>query len=92
MVHFADLDDDEVEAHRDGRAAGGRGRAFTIDGLGGPYVTAIEGDPSTVVGVSLPLLRELVRELGLAWHDLRTPTLTATVRGIRREGRRGACR
>ena len=74
VVHFADLDDDEVEAYvATGEPLAVAG-AFTIDGLGGPYVTAIEGDPSTVVGVSLPLLRALVRELGLAWHDLRTPT------------------
>ena len=74
VVHFADLDDDEVEAYvATGEPLHVAG-AFTIDGLGGPFVAAIEGDPSTVVGVSLPLLRELVRELGLAWHDLRTPT------------------
>jgi septum formation protein len=73
-VHFADIDDDEIEAYvatgEPLRVAG----AFTIDGIGGPYVAAIEGDPGTVVGVSLPLLRELVRELGLAWHDLRALT------------------
>jgi septum formation protein len=72
-VHFADLDDAEVDAYvatgEPLRVAG----AFTLDGLGGPYVSGIEGDPSNVIGVSLPLLRELVRELGVAWHDLRTP-------------------
>jgi septum formation protein len=71
-VHFADLDDAEVEAYvatgEPLKVAG----AFTLDGLGGPYVSGIEGDPSNVVGVSLPLLRELVRELGVAWHDLRS--------------------
>jgi septum formation protein len=71
VVHFADLGDDEVEAYvatgEPLRVAG----AFTIDGLGGPFVAGIEGDPSNVVGISLPLLRELVVELGLAWHDLR---------------------
>jgi septum formation protein len=73
-VHFADLDDDEVEAYvATGEPLQVAG-AFTLDGLGGPYVSAIEGDPSNVVGVSLPLLRELLRELGLAWHDLRHPT------------------
>jgi len=70
-VHFADLDDAEVRAYvatgEPLKVAG----AFTLDGLGGPYVSGIEGDPSNVVGVSLPLLRELVRELGLALHDLR---------------------
>ena len=72
-VHFADLDDAEVDAYvatgEPLRVAG----AFTLDGLGGPYVAGIEGDPSNVIGVSLPLLRELVIELGVAWHDLRTP-------------------
>jgi len=71
-VHFADLDDAEVEAYvatgEPLKVAG----AFTLDGLGGPYVAGIEGDPSNVIGVSLPLLRDLVRELGVAWHDLRT--------------------
>lgn len=71
VVHFADLSDEEVEAYvatgEPLRVAG----AFTIDGLGGAFVAAVEGDPSNVVGVSLPLLRELVIELGLRWHDLR---------------------
>jgi septum formation protein len=71
-VHFADLDDAEVEAYvatgEPLKVAG----AFTLDALGGPYVSGIEGDPSNVIGVSLPLLRELVRELGVAWHDLRS--------------------
>ena len=69
---FADLSDEEVRAYVESgeplRVAG----AFTIDGLGGPFVAGIEGDPSNVVGVSLPLLRELVIELGLRWHDLRS--------------------
>ena len=69
-VHFAQLTDDEIEAYvatgEPLRVAG----AFTLDGLGGPFVTGIEGDPSNVVGLSLPLLRELLLELGLAWQDL----------------------
>ena len=44
--------------------------AFTVDGLGGAFVTGIEGDHHNVVGVSLPLLRELVLELGHSWTDL----------------------
>ncbi len=43
--------------------------AFTLDGLGGAFVTGIEGDPHNVVGISLPLMRVLVGELGLAWTD-----------------------
>jgi septum formation protein len=45
--------------------------AFTVDGLGGPYVTGIEGDHHGVVGLSLPLLRELLGQLDVDWHDLR---------------------
>ena len=71
VVHFADLSDDEVDAYvatgEPLRVAG----AFTIDGLGGPFVAGIEGDHTNVVGISLPLLRELVRELGIPWHALR---------------------
>ena len=70
VVHFADLDDAEIEAYvatgEPLRVAG----AFTIDGLGGAFVTAIEGDHHNVVGLSLPLLRELVREVGVGWFDL----------------------
>ncbi|WP_309065809.1 Maf family protein [Microbacterium sp.] len=44
--------------------------AFTVDSLGGPFITRVEGDPSTVVGMSLSTLRRLAGELGVAWTDL----------------------
>jgi nucleoside triphosphate pyrophosphatase len=44
--------------------------AFTIDGLGGAFVDRVDGDPHTVVGLSLPLLRRMVGELGIEWHRL----------------------
>ncbi|WP_312720016.1 Maf family protein [Mobilicoccus sp.] len=70
-VHFADLDDDEIEAYvATGEPLAAAG-AFTIDGLGGPYVTGIEGDHHNVVGVSLPLVRELLEEIGIPWRLLR---------------------
>ncbi|TQJ51804.1 Maf family protein [Phycicoccus sp. SLBN-51] len=72
-VHFAAIDDDEIRAYVETgeplRVAG----SFTLDGLGAPFVTGIEGDPSNVVGLSLPLLRELLGEVGIAWHTLRAP-------------------
>jgi hypothetical protein len=43
--------------------------AFTVDGLGGPFVRAVEGFHN-VVGISLPLLRELLLDLGIAWPAL----------------------
>jgi septum formation protein len=44
--------------------------AFTIDGVGGWFVDAVEGDPGTVIGLSLPLLRCLLAELGRSPVDL----------------------
>lgn len=71
VVHFADLTDEEIDAYvATGEPLTVAG-AFTVDGLGGPYVRGIEGDYHAVVGVSLPLLRELLDEIGVAWHTLR---------------------
>ena len=69
-VHFADVTDDEIAAYvATGEPLHVAG-AFTIDGLGGAFVSGIEGDHHTVVGVSLPLLRDLMTELGHRWTDL----------------------
>lgn len=43
---------------------------FSIDGLGAPFVEGIDGDPSNVIGLSLPLLRRLLADLGVAITDL----------------------
>jgi len=69
-IHFATLDDDEIAAYvATGEPLQVAG-AFTVDGLGGAFVRGIEGDHHGVVGVSLPLLRDLVRELGGSWTAL----------------------
>jgi septum formation protein len=73
-VHFADLSDAEIAAYvATGEPLHVAG-AFTVDGLGGAFVTGLEGDHHNVVGVSLPLLRDLVGELGHLWTDLWTAT------------------
>lgn len=73
VVHFADLSDAEIDSYvatgEPLHVAGG----FTVDGIGGPYINAIEGDYHGVVGVSLPLLRALLQQLNVAIHELRTP-------------------
>ena len=69
-VHFADLSDDEIDDYvATGEPLQVAG-AFTIDGLGGPYVDAVEGDPHTVIGLSLPLLRTMLRDVGLRMTSL----------------------
>lgn len=69
-VHFADVSDDEIAAY----VATGEplvvAGAFTTDGLGGAFVRGIEGDHHTVVGVSLPVLRDLLGQCGVLWTDL----------------------
>jgi septum formation protein len=72
-VHFADVSDEEIRAYvatgEPLRVAG----AFTVDGLGGAFVESIDGDYHNVVGLSLPLLRRLLGELGILWTDLWAP-------------------
>ena len=70
VVHFAHVSDDEIDDYiATGEPLEVAG-AFTVDGLGGAFVTGIEGDHHNVVGVSLPLLRDLVAELGHRWTSL----------------------
>ncbi|QOC26205.1 septum formation inhibitor Maf [Microbacterium hominis] len=47
--------------------------AFTVDSLGGPFIDRVEGDPSTVVGMSLSTVRRLCARLGVVWTDLWAP-------------------
>ncbi len=69
-VQFANLDDAEIAAYvATGEPLAVAG-AFTIDGLGGPFVERIDGDHGTVVGLSLPLLRALLADLGVRITDL----------------------
>jgi septum formation protein len=44
--------------------------AFSIDGLGAPFIDGIDGDPGNVIGVSLPLLRRMLADLGMGITDL----------------------
>jgi septum formation protein len=69
-VHFADITDREIETYvATGEPLQVAG-AFTVDGLGGAFVRGIEGDHHNVVGISLPLLREMLAEVEVAWVSL----------------------
>ena len=71
-VHFADVTDEEIAAYVDTGEPLSVAGAFTVDGRGGAFVTGIEGDHHNVVGLSLPLVRELTAELGRSWTRLWT--------------------
>ena len=70
VTFAADIGDDEIAAYvATGEPLHVAG-AFTVDSLGGAFITRVDGDPSTVVGMSLSTIRRLVAELGVSWTDL----------------------
>ena len=69
-VYFANITDDEIEAYVATNEPLKVAGAFTIDGIGGAFIERIEGDAHTVVGLSLGVLRELTRELGVEYTSL----------------------
>ena len=70
-VQFAEMTNEEIVDYVDSgeplNVAGG----FTLDGLSAPFITSIEGDPSGLIGLSLPLLRNMVMSLGYSWLDIK---------------------
>lgn len=70
LVHFGDISDREIDAYvATGEPLGVAG-SFTVDGLGGPFITGVTGDYHSVVGISLPLVRTMAAGLGVFWPDL----------------------
>ena len=69
-VTFAKMSDAEINNYVDTgeplEVAGG----FTLDGHSAPFITHIEGDPSGIIGLSLPTLRKITINLGLAWSEI----------------------
>lgn len=69
-VHFAQMSDKEIDAY----VASGEplevAGSFTLEGLGGAFIERIDGDPSGIIGLSLPLARTLVKRVGVEWTDL----------------------
>lgn len=72
-VCFADVDDAEIAAYVASGEPLAVAGAFTVDSLGGWFVESIRGDHHNVVGLSLPLLRRMLRSLGLTLTDLGYP-------------------
>ena len=70
VTFAADVTDAEIDAYVETGEPLHVAGAFTIDSLGGAFIERIEGDPSTVVGMSVSTLRRLIRDLGVEWTDL----------------------
>jgi septum formation protein len=70
VVYFATPTPPEVEAYLATGEPLAVAGAFTLDGLGAPFVRRVEGDPAAVVGLSLTVLRTQLAKRGLAITDL----------------------
>ena len=71
-VHFATPTAADLEAYIDSGEPLAVAGGFTLDGLGGWFVERIEGDPSNVIGLSLPLTGALLQRVGLSIAELWT--------------------
>lgn len=69
-VHFGTPTDDELTAYIGSGEPIYVAGAFTLDGLGGWFIDGIEGDPSNVIGISLPLIQRMVASSGISITDL----------------------
>jgi len=82
IVTFADVSDREIDAYvATGEPLAVAG-AFTLEGRGAAFITAVDGDPHAVVGLSVATLRRLAGELGVDWVDLVAANPVDAVQGI----------
>ena len=58
--------DDYVKSGEPLNVAGG----FTLDGLSSAFISSITGDYTNVIGLSIPLVRKMILQLGYTWHEL----------------------
>ncbi|MDR3116657.1 MAG: Maf family protein [Bifidobacteriaceae bacterium] len=69
-VTISSLDDEDIENYLSTGepylVAGG----FTIDGLGGPFIKKVNGDPHTVIGMPLPALRLALKKMNIEWFEI----------------------
>lgn len=71
-VDFAEMSQEEIAAYvRTGEPLNVAG-SFTLDGLSSPFIAGVQGDPSNVIGLSMPLLRALLAEVGVGWLEVVT--------------------
>jgi septum formation protein len=70
VISFGSPDDDELQAYSRTAEAMSVAGPFTIDGRAAAFVDRIHGDAGNVIGISLPLLRQLLAKLGVRVSDL----------------------
>lgn len=65
VVRFGEPSDADIVAYAESGEPLGCAGAFTLEALGGWFIDGIDGDPSSVLGLSLPLIRRTLAEWGL---------------------------
>ena len=70
VVHFGTPTSEDLEAYLASGEPLKVAGAFTLDSLGGWFVERLEGDPSSVIGIGLPLVRRLLGEVGVSVAQL----------------------
>ncbi|QJY46621.1 Maf family protein [Pseudonocardia broussonetiae] len=70
VVRFGEPTEEELDAYLGTGEPLAVAGAFTLDGLGGWFVEGVDGDPSNVIGISLPLVRRLLAGVGVGVTDL----------------------
>lgn len=69
-VHFGSPTDEDLAAYVSSGEPTAVAGGFTLDGLGGWFVEGVDGDPSAVIGIGLPLVRGLIERSGLSMARL----------------------
>jgi septum formation protein len=70
VIHYGTPSAREMDAYLATREPLAVAGGFTIDGYAAPFVDSIDGDHGAVLGLSLPLLRRLLAEIGIEITDL----------------------
>ena len=71
-ISFGDVSDADIEAYAHSGQPLGCAGAFTLEALGSWFIDEISGDPTSVIGLSLPLLRRCLYRFGLNASDFWT--------------------
>ena len=72
-IRFATVDTTTIDAYVSTGEPLAVAGSFTLDGYGGWFVDGIDGDPSSVIGISLPLTRRLLARVGVDVTALWSP-------------------
>ena len=70
-VTFTDMTDEEIADYVASEEPLHVSGGFTLDGFGSPFIPVIEGDYTNVVGISMPFLRNAMKQLGYSWPQVK---------------------